>query len=70
MNGHQSDYHHRLPDKPIAENFNTLNQTFEDVSLMVIEQVQVENSAKRKNRDSYWIHTLWMLVPDGLNFDP
>ena len=59
-----------LPDKPIAVHFNMLGHTFEDVSVMVIEQIQVKNTAQRKNRESYWIHTLRMLAPDGLNLDP
>ena len=38
MNGHTSDYYRKLPDKPVAVNFNTTDHTFEDLTIMLIEQ--------------------------------
>ena len=69
MNGHRSDYYQKVPDKPVAEHFNTIDHTFEDLTGMVIEQI-VANSARRKQWESFWIHTLQSLSPDGLNLDP
>ena len=71
MNGHRSDYYHKLPNKPVTEHFNTIDHTFEDLTVMVIEQIHVvADSAQRKQRESFWIHTLQTLAPDGLNLDP
>ena len=56
-------------NKPVAEHFNTIDHTFEDLTVMVIEQV-VANSAQRKQRESFWIHTLETLAPDGISLDP
>ena len=69
MNGHRSDYYRQLPDKPVAEHFNTISHTFEDHTVMVIEQI-LADSARRKQRESFWIHTLQTLAPNGLNLDP
>ena len=32
MNGHRSDYYHKLSDKPVAEHFNTIGHSFEDLT--------------------------------------
>ena len=68
MNGHRSDYYRKLSDKPVEEHFNTICHSFEDFTLMVIEQIMAD-SARRKQRESYWIHTLRTLMPDGVNLD-
>ena len=39
MNGYRSDYFQKLHDKPVAEHFNTTGHTFEDLTVMVIEQI-------------------------------
>ena len=70
MNGHRSDYYRKLPDKPVAMHFNTSGHTFNDATVMVIEQMGVANSTYRKNRESYWIYTLRSVAPHGLNLDP
>ena len=69
MNGHRSDYYRKLPDKPVAEHFNLIGHSFEDLLVMVIEQIMA-GCARRKQRESFWIHTLQTLAPDGLNLDP
>ena len=69
MNGHRSDYYRKLSDKPVAEHFNTTGHSFEDLTVMVIEQIMAD-SARRKQRESFWIYTLRTLTPDGLNLDP
>ena len=48
MNGHRSDYHRKLSDKPVAEHFNTIGHTFEDLTIMIIEQIHMADSARRK----------------------
>ena len=70
MNGHQSDYNCKLPNKPVAVHFNSVGHTFNDLSITVIEQLWRDNVAHRKSRESYWIHTLRSLTPQGMNIDP
>ena len=69
MNGHRSDYFRKLSDKPVVEHFNTIGPSFEDLTVMAIEQIMAD-SDRRKQRESFWIHTLWPLAPDGFNLDP
>ena len=71
MKGHRSDYYRKIPDKPVAEHFNIIGHSFEDVTVtvMVIEQIMA-GSARRKQRESFWIYTLQTLASDGLNLDP
>ena len=38
--------------------FNTAGHTFDDLTVMVIEHTCMANSTHRKQRESYWIHTL------------
>ena len=70
MNGHRSDYNRKLSDKPVAVHFNSVGHTFDDLSVMVIEQLWKDDASHRKLRESYWIHTLGSLTPQGLNMDP
>ena len=70
MNGHRFDYYHRLPDKPVAKPFfNTPSHTFEDATVMIIEQLHSADSMRQKCRESYWIYTFRTLIPDGLNLE-
>ena len=39
MKGHRSDYYRKLLDKTVAEHFNTLGHTFEDLTVTVIEEI-------------------------------
>ena len=49
MNGHRSNYYRKLPDKPVAEHFNLIGHTFEDMLVIVIEQIIMAGSARRNN---------------------
>ena len=69
MNGHRSDYYRKLPDKPVAVHFNTVGHTFENLTVMVIEQLGSAPTERRKVRESYWIHTLRSMAPYGLNLE-
>ena len=69
LNGHRSDYYRRLPDKPVGMHFNTSGHTFDDLTIMIIEQMRVANATHRKNRESFWIHTLRSSTPHGLNIE-
>ena len=50
MTGHRSDYYHRLPNKPVAVRFNTHGHTFDDVSVIIIEQMSMARATRRKHR--------------------
>ena len=69
MNGHRSDYYRKLPDKPVAVHFNISGPTFEDVTVMVIKQLGWATTKRRKLRESFWIHTLRSVAPQGLNLE-
>ena len=44
MNGHRSDYYRKLSDKPVVEHFNTISHSFEDLTIMVIEQIMADSA--------------------------
>ena len=69
INGHRSDYYCQLSDKPVAEHFNITGHSFDDMTVMVIEQIHVADSTRRRQRESYWIYTLWTMTLDGLNLE-
>ena len=56
MNGHHSDYNRKCPDKPVAVHFNTSGHVFEDMKVMVIEQMGSASTARRKHREGFWIY--------------
>ena len=60
MNGHRSDYSRKLHDKsvPVHFEFNAVGHTFENLTVMTIEQLGSAPRKRRKVRESYWIHTL------------
>ena len=60
---------YKAPDKPVAVHFNTMGHTFEDLTVMVIEQLGSAPIEGRKLRESYWIHTLRSVALQGLNLD-
>ena len=69
MNSYRSNYYRKLSDKPVAEHFNTTGHMFDDLTAMVIEQIHISDSVRRKQWESLQIHTLWTLAPDGLNLE-
>ena len=72
LNGHHSDYHRKLPDKPVAEHFSRPGHIFNELTVMVIKVMYSAKSNRQKHRESYWIYmyTFWSLAPEGLNSDP
>ena len=50
MNDQCSYYYRKLPDKPVAMHFNTSGHTFDNATVMVIEQMCLADSANRKKR--------------------
>ena len=48
MNGHCSDYHCRLSDKPVAEHFNRSGHMFDDLMIIIIEKMCSADSARCK----------------------
>ena len=69
INGHRSDYNHRLLDKPVGKHFNDPGHTFGDLTIMAIEQMGKARATRRKNQESFWIHTHQSLTPDGLKLE-
>ena len=70
MNGHCWNIKHRHPDKPVANDFNSERHSLEDLPIFVIEQIHQEEAYFHKAKESYWIHTLRSLAPEGPNLDP
>ena len=69
MNCDQSDYYRKLPDKPNAAHFNTMDHTFEDLTIMLTEQLGLSPTEQRKLRESFWVHTLRSMASGSLNLE-
>ena len=69
VNGHRSDYYRKLPDKPVEAQFNTLGHTFEDITIMVIEELGSALAERRKFKEKFRIHTLRSMAAQGLNLE-
>ena len=41
----------------------------EDLTIMVIEKIRKDDVQLRRRRESYWIHHLRSMAPEGLNLD-
>ena len=67
MNGHRSDIKHQRLEKPVAQHFNSNDHSLEDLSIFVIEKIHREEATFCKAKESYWIQTLRLLTPEGLN---
>ena len=52
MNGHVSDYYCELSNRTVMEHFNTIGHSFENLTVMVIEQIMAD-SARQKQRESF-----------------
>ena len=69
MNGHRSDIRTKKLDKPVAVHFCQPDHSAEDLEVRGIEKINVNNTGRRKYRESYWIFTLKTLAPEGMNLD-
>ena len=65
-----SDIKHRRLEKPVANHFNSKGHSLEDLSIIVIKQINREEANIRRVKESYWIQTLRSLTSEGLNLDP
>ena len=56
VNGHRFDILYRITNEsPIADRLNLTSYTFEDLTIMVIDQLFDHDSTLRKLRESRWI---------------
>ena len=69
MNGHRSDIRTRKTEKPVAAHFCQTDHTMEDLQVRGIEKIHRSSTQWRRERESFWIFTLRMLSPYGLNLD-
>ena len=51
----------QAPDKLVSVHFNMPGHTFDDMTIMVVEQMRVPNSSRKKCQESFWTHTLQSL---------
>ncbi|XP_066302861.1 uncharacterized protein [Branchiostoma lanceolatum] len=71
LNGHRSSIKTKK-DTPVSAHFNQPDHSMEDLEVLGIEKLRYtgqEDSTRqhRLHRESYWIHQLRTLHPDGLN---
>ena len=69
MNDHRSDIHTQETDKPVAAHFNLPDHTLDDLQVMGIKKIHNNDTEWRKHRESYWIFTLDILAPTGMNLE-
>ena len=69
MNGHRSEHKCKLPEQ-VAVHYNLVDHSFNDLSVMVIENLWRDDKAFGTFRETYWIFKLNTVVPNGLNLCP
>ena len=69
MNGHHSDIRTGKIKKPVAAYFTQPDHSLEDLQIMGIKRVYLEDATLRKLCESYWLSTLAMLAPTGMNIN-
>ena len=68
MNLHRSDWKTRKFNRsPVAEHFNEVGHSFDNVELCCIEANKRWSDTQRKARETYWIRRLNTLQPFGIN---
>ena len=70
MNDNRSDIKHQRLEKLVAAHFNSEGHSLRDLSIFVIEQIHREEASYSRAKESYWIQTLQLLAPEGLNLNP
>ena len=70
MNRHRADIKNQRLEKPVAEHFNSVGHSLDNLSIFVVEKIHREDASFRKAKESYWIRLLRSLAPEGLNLDP
>ena len=67
MNGHRfNTVHQRMAESPMAAHLNSDAHFQADMAIMVIDQINNQDSCLHKNRESRWIRTLETLFPSGM----
>ena len=51
----------------MARHFNLVDNSFNNLAIMVLETIHREDTEYRHRKQRYWIETLRSLAPDGLN---
>ena len=69
LNGHRSDVKTKKTEKPVAAHFNLPRHSMDDLTIMVIEKIWREDVQLRRRRESYWIHHLRSVAPEGMNLE-
>ena len=66
LNGHRSVIRHNRAEKPVGAHFNLPEHSIEDLTILVVEKIQSDDTHLRRH---YWIHKIHSLAPHGLNLD-
>ena len=69
MNAHHSVIRTGKIEKPVVAYFIQPDHSLEDLQVMGIEKIYREDATLRKLHESYWLSTLAMLTPTGMNID-
>ena len=69
LNDHRSDVKTKKMEKPVAAHFNLPGHSMEELTIMVIEKIWREDVQLRRRRESYWIHHLRSVAPEGMNLE-
>ena len=43
MNSHRSDYYRKLSNKPVVEHFDPIIHSFEELTVVIIEQIMADS---------------------------
>ena len=58
-----------MSEKTVAAHFNSEGHFLQDLPIYVIEHIDREEDSYRRAKESYWIQSLRLLAPEGLNLN-
>ena len=68
MNSHRFDVTHgRIDESPVAAHFNSTSHMEADITVMIIDRLERNDTTLRKIRESRWNKTLGSVWPLGMN---
>ncbi|RUS75354.1 hypothetical protein EGW08_016876 [Elysia chlorotica] len=56
-------------DQPVARHFNLPGHTIKDLNITPIDQLITADTFTLTNKETYWIHTLQTMTPNGMNIN-
>ena len=66
MNNHRYSINNNA-DNPVARHFNSPNHALKHLKIIAFDYLPTADTHSRLNKETYWIHKLQTMEPNGIN---